>query len=400
MSEAPLIETAADLEALVERARDHEAVALDTEFVWERTYYPGLGLVQVGLGGDDIALLDTTAIPDLSALGALLEDEGVEKVLHDAAQDLQILARATGSQPANAFDTQRAAGLVGLTATLSLQDLVEWAVGVRLDKGETRSDWLRRPLSDSQVHYAAADVRYLLDARAKILGEAERLGRTAWVASEMERYDDPALYDEADETDAVDRVKGRGIGRMSGRQRAVLRAVAAWREREARALDRTRRMVLPDEALVAVAERGPRTEDDLRKLKLTDRQVGRYGRGLLDAVEAGAATEPERVQRRGRPGPDDHRRAARLLVAQGFLAGRCEREGVDSVLVATKSQLSDLVEAGPDAVPDAYPGWRYDFVGRDLEALLRGDLAVTLEGPDGWPIAAPPAANGRGGAGR
>ena len=399
MSEFPLIDTVSALDDLVARARGLEAVALDTEFVWERTYYPGLGLVQVGLGGDDIALLDTTAIPDLSALGALLEDAGVQKVLHDAAQDLQILARATGSRPVNAFDTQRAAGLVGLSATLSLQDLVEWAAGVRLDKGETRSDWLRRPLSDSQLHYAALDVRYLLDARRKILGEAERLGRAGWVASEMERYDEHSLYEEADPDDAVDRVKGRGLGRMSGRQRAVLRAVAAWREREARALDRTRRMVLPDDALVAVAERGPRTEDDLRKMKLTDRQVGRYGRGLLDAVEAGVAAEPERVARRGRPGPDDHRRAARLLVAQGFLAGRCEREGVDSVLVATKSQLADIVEAGPDAVAEAYPGWRYDFVGRDLEALLRGDLAVGLEGPDGWPVAAPPSENGTGGAG-
>ena len=219
MSEPVLIDTVAGLEDVVARARRLDAVALDTEFVWERTYYPGLGLVQVGLGGSDIALLDTTAIPDLSPLGGLLEDGGVQKVLHDAAQDLQILARATGSQPVNAFDTQRAAGLVGLPATLSLQDLVEWAAGVRLDKGETRSDWLRRPLTDSQLGYAAADVRHLLDARRKILAEAEARGRAAWVASEMGRYDERSLYDEADAVDAVDRVKGRGLGRMSGRQR-------------------------------------------------------------------------------------------------------------------------------------------------------------------------------------
>lgn len=391
MSEFPLIDTTDGLREVVARARTLEAVALDTEFVWERTYYPGLGLVQVGFGGDDIVLLDTTAIPDLTPLGDLLEDSGVQKVLHDAAQDLQILARASDSQPVNAFDTQRAAGLIGLSATLSLQDLIEWAVGVRLDKGETRSDWLRRPLTDSQIHYAAADVRYLLDARRKILDQAEARGRTQWVASEMERYDAPSLYEEADPHDAVDRVKGRGLGRMSGRQRAVLRSVAAWREREARVLDRTRRMVLPDDVLVQVAERGPRSEGDLRKLKMTDRQVSRYADSLLGAVEAGIEADPEHVARRGRPGPDDHRRAARLLVAQGFLAGRCEREGVDSVLVATKSQLSDIVEAGPESVAEAYPGWRYDFVGRDLEALLRGDLAVGLEGPDGWPVATPPA---------
>jgi ribonuclease D len=384
-----LIDTPGVLRSLCDRARTHDAVALDTEFVWERSYYPALGLVQVGLGGDDVHLVDTVALEgELGPLGDLLADPGTVKVLHDAAQDLQILARATGAQPANAYDTQRAAGLVGQTATASLQDLVEWATGVRLDKGQTRSNWLQRPLSDKQAAYAEDDVRYLLDVYHKLREEVEARDRTRWVASEMARYDDPGLYQEADLGDAVDRLKVRGLGRLSGRQRAVLRAVAAWREGEARRLDRTRRMVLPDDVIAKVAERMPRSPDDLRKIKLTDRQVSRYADGLLGAVEAGTEAEPERVERRGRPGPDDHRRAARLLIAQGFIAGRCEREGVDSLLIATKSELTDLVEAGPDAVRDALPGWRYEFAGRDLEALLRGDLAVRLDGPGGWPVAA------------
>lgn len=388
LSETPLIDTTGALAALVERARGHEAVALDTEFVWERTYFPGLGLVQVGLGRDDVHLVDTSAIEDLGPLRALLEDRGVQKVLHDAGQDLQILARASGAAPANVFDTQRAAGLVGLPASLSLQDLVEWATDVRLEKGETRTDWLQRPLSDNQLRYAEDDVRYLLDVWQKLRDEAAERGRTAWVEAEMERYESPTLYEDADPTDAVDRVKARGLGKFSGRQRAVLRSLAAWREREARRLDRTRRLVLPDDVLVRIAERGARSTNDLEKLRLTDRQVHRYGPGLLDAVAEGTAAEPEHVVRRGRPGPDDHRRAARVLVAQAFVAGRCEREGVDPVLVATKSQLADIVEAGPEAVAEAYPGWRYDFVGRDLEQLLRGDLAVRLDGPDGWPVKA------------
>lgn len=384
-----LIDTPDRLRQLCDRAREHDAVALDTEFVWERSYYPALGLVQLGLGGDDVHLVDTVALEgELGPLGDLLADPGVVQVLHDAAQDLQILARATGAVPVNTFDTQRAAGLVGQTATASLQDLVEWAAGVRLDKGQTRSDWLRRPLSEQQASYAEDDVRYLLDVYHRLRDEAEARGRTAWVEAEMARYDDPTLFEESDVDDAVDRVKVRGIGRMTGRQRAVLRTVAAWREGEARRLDRTRRMVLPDEALAAVAERMPTSQDDLRKLRLTDRQLHRFGDGLLAAVAAGTEAEPEAVERRGRPGPDDHRRAARLLVAQGFLAGRCEREEVDSMLIATKSELADLVEGGPDAVREAFSGWRYDFAGRDLEALLRGDLAVRLDGPDGWPIAA------------
>ena len=384
----PLVDTVDALAAVVDRARAQEAVAVDTEFVWERSYYPALGLVQIGLGGDDIVLVDTVGIDSLEPLGELLEDADTVKVLHDATQDLQILARATGATPQRAFDTQRAAGLVGLTATTSLQDLVEWAAGVRLDKGETRTNWLQRPLTEAQARYAEADVLYLLDARDKLRAEARDRGRLDWVEAEMERYDDPALYEESDPVDAVDRVKARGIGKLSGRQRAVLRAVSTWREVTARDLDRTRRMVLPDDVLMRVAERSPGSASDLRALRLTDRQEARYGAGLLDAVAAGVAADPEPTQRRGRPGPEDHRRAARLLVAQGFVAGRCEREGVDSVLVATKSQLTGLIEAGPSAVAEALPGWRYDFIGRDLEALLRGDLAVRLDGADGWPVAA------------
>ncbi len=388
MNRLSWIDTPDALASLCARVRTADAVALDTEFVWERTYYPGLGLIQIGLGGDDIHLVDTVALEgEMASLGEVLADPGVVKVLHDATQDLQILSRATGARPVRAFDTQRAGGFVGLTASASLQDLVEWAVDVRLDKGETRSNWLRRPLSESQAEYAADDVRYLLDVYHKLRAEAVERDRLDWVLEEMERYDDSALYTDTDPSDAVDRVKAKGIGRMSGQQRAVLRSVAAWREATARDLDRTRRMVVPDEVLATVAERAPASEDDLLALRMTDRMVARYGDGLLAAVAQGQDAEPEPYARRGRPGPEDLRRAARLLVAQGFLAGRCETTGLDAPLVATKSQLSDVVEAGPDAVADALPGWRYAFVGRDLEALLRGDLAVRLGGAEGWPEA-------------
>ncbi len=381
-----MIDTPDALAALIDRARAARAVALDTEFVWERSFYPDLGLVQVGLGGDDTHLVDPLAL-DLAPLGALLADPSVVKVLHDAGQDLQILARATGARPVNVFDTQRAAGLAGYSGTSSLQDLVDAVAGVRLDKGETRSDWLKRPLTDSQQAYAADDVRYLLDVHDTLVAAADARGRTAWVAEEMSRYETDELFEASDPQDAVDRVKARDIGRLNARQRAVLRALAAWREGEAIELNRTRRMVLPDEALVDLARISPRSPDDLRQSRLTDRQMDRFGAGLVAAVEAGFEAPPESVERRGRPGPEEERDAARLLVAQAFVAGRCAREGVDPALVATKSQLKDAIEAGADAVADLLPGWRGAFLGDDLAALLRGDLAVRLSTDDGWPVA-------------
>jgi ribonuclease D len=376
-----VIDTADALDALVDRCLAAEAVALDTEFVWERTFVPALGVVQVGLGPDDVHVVDAVAL-DLAPLGRVLASPDTQILLHDAGQDLQILARATGARPRNVFDTQRVAGLVGLSGSISLQELVGWATGVHLEKGETRTDWLRRPLSEAQVEYALDDVRYLPAVRERLMADAAARGRTAWIAEEMARYEDAALFEPADEMEAVTRLKVAGVGRLSGRARAILRQLAAWREREARDLDRTRRMVLPDEGLVDLAVRAPRTEDDLARTPLTDKQRARFGAGILAAVEAGIAAEPEEGERRGRPGPEDERDAARLLVAQAFLAGRCAAEGVDAALVAPKAVLKEIVDRG-DA--SALTGWRAAFIGDDLGRLLRGDLALRLDGPDGWP---------------
>ncbi|MFB3132499.1 MAG: ribonuclease D, partial [Rhodothermales bacterium] len=191
-----MIATPQALEALIARALEAECVALDTEFVWERTYYPQLGLVQVGFAEDDSALIDTVACRDLAPLGRLLAAPEVVKILHDAPQDLTILRRITGSSPKNIFDTRRAAGFVGLSATLSLGDLLREILGVALPKTETRTNWLRRPLSAEQHAYAHSDVRYLPAARAELLARLRQRHRETWFYEEMNAYDDPALYAE------------------------------------------------------------------------------------------------------------------------------------------------------------------------------------------------------------
>lgn len=380
-----MIDSASDLAALIDRARDAGAIALDTEFVWERTYYPRLGVVQLGLGESDVHLIDAAAL-DLTPLASLLEDPSITLILHDAAQDLQILARAAGATPRAVFDTQLAGGFVGIGATNSLQDLVAWASGITLKKGATRSDWLQRPLTEEQRHYAAEDVRYLHAARRRLLDAAASYGRTAWVMEEMRGYDDPALTEENDPMEAVARVRGRGLGRLSGRQRAVLRSLAAWREREARRLDRPRRHVLPDDALIDVAKRGPSSRAELSKTRLTDRQLASYADGLLTALEEGRAAEPEPRSPRGALNGELMR--ARLRAARALTAGRCATAEMDEPMVATKSDLQMLVAAGPDADPERHAllrGWRREFVGAALVEFLRGDLAVRLNGPNGWP---------------
>jgi ribonuclease D len=381
-----MVSTPDALAALVARAREAEAVALDTEFVWERTYYPRLGVVQLGLGPRDVHLLDAAAL-DLTPLGALLADPAVVKVLHDAPQDLTILRRATGASPATVFDTQRAAGFVGLPATLSLQDLVAETAGVTLHKGATRSNWLRRPLSDEQVAYAEDDVRYLLDARRGLLDRAAARGRQAWVEEEMRRYDAPARYEAAEPEDQLDRVKGRGLGALSPLQRAVLRELAAWREREARRRDLPRRRVLDDEVLVETARQLPERIEALKVPGAPEKVLRRHADDLLAAVRRGRAVPPEdRPRRPARPEDEDRLQAATTFL-QAFVAGRCAREGVDPALVVTKADLRALALTGATADPAAHEvlrGWRGQFVGAHLLGLLRGEAAVTLDA-DGWP---------------
>jgi ribonuclease D len=382
-----MTDTPEALAALVERARCAEAVALDTEFVWERTYYPRLGVVQVGLGEDDVHLLDAAAL-DLAPLGAVLEDAAVVKVLHDAQQDLTILRRATGASPRNVFDTQRAAGFVGLTATISLQDLFAETVGVALPKGHTRSDWLRRPLSAEQAAYAEDDVRYLLAARRVLVERARERGRFDWVEEEMRRYDDAALYEERDTEDQGDRVKARGVGALSPVQRTVLRELAIWREGEARRRDLPRRRVLDDDALVATARQMPEKIEALRLPGASEKVLRRHAEDLLAAVRRGRAVPPEGRPRRPERDPDEERLQAVTSLLQAFVAGRCTREDIDPMLVATKADLRALATDGPEADPDTHEvlrGWRHMFIGADLLALLRGEAAVTLDEAEGWP---------------
>ncbi|MDR2849851.1 MAG: ribonuclease D, partial [Verrucomicrobiota bacterium] len=228
------VTTAAGLEAVAARLLESEAVAVDTEFFWERTYYPVLGLIQLATA-DGCWMIDTVALDDLRPLGPVLSSPAVIKLLHDAQQDLSILVRATGAAPRTVFDTRLAAGFAGLSSTGSLQALLRDALGIDLAKAETRSDWLRRPLSEGQLRYAAEDVVYLIRLRDTLLARCANDTVRAWLDEELAGLDEPALYGDRDPRLMYLRVKGGP--RLAARPLAVLREAAAWRENEARQQD-------------------------------------------------------------------------------------------------------------------------------------------------------------------
>jgi ribonuclease D len=381
-----MIDTPDALQALVTRALDADAVALDTEFVWERTYYAQLGVVQLGLGGDDCHLIDAQAL-DLAPLGPLLASPDVVKVLHDAVQDLQILHRATGALPKNVFDTQRAAGLAGLSSTTSLLDLLQETVGVKLDKSQTRTDWLQRPLTSEQRHYALEDVRTLLDARAELMRRAEAAGRLDWVEEEMEDLDDPNLYTENPPTDAYDRVKARGISKMSASQRATLYHLAAWREEEARRQDRPRRRILDDSVLGALAVRRPRSPQKLRVRGLDERDARRYEDVLLDVVRYAADNEQDAPPVSLRE-PDDPRMDARAALAHALVLGLGTAAGIDPGLIGSRADARAFAVAVDQDAERDHPmglGWRGRFAGAPIAAVLRGQATVSANA-DGLPV--------------
>ena len=370
-----MINAPADLAFLVERATQAECVALDTEFVWERTYYPKLGVVQVGFSQEECFLIDVIAIQDIAPLGRLLADPAVTKIIHDAQQDLTILRRVTGAYPQKVFDTRCAAGFAGLSASISLRDLVQEVAGIELEKTESRTDWLRRPLSERQTLYAIEDVRYLPTVRDRLLARARDRGLEAWLLEELAGYDDSDSYEEKDPRVQFRRIKA--AKRLSARDSAILRELAAWREEEACRRDRPRGHVVPDGTLVSLAQRKPRLISELTSFKgLSEREVLRSGGAILEVLEKGlAATVEERPPLPEYSVQERTLNARRTDFALAYLKRKSISHGIDPQLVASRSEVKAFICEGVSATPSRHRllrGWRRLFFGEELLKLLKG----------------------------
>ena len=360
-----MISAPAALRSLVDRLQEEACLAFDTEFTWERTYYARLGLVQIAAADGRCFLVDPLAAGDLLALGELLANARIVKILHDAPQDLMILRRATGVAARNVFNTRLAAGFAGLASTLSLANLLAETVDVHLAKAHTRADWLARPLAPEELDYAADDVRYLPEVAERLRARARAAGVEAWLDEDLAALDDPALTADKPVADAYLRI--RAATNLAPRPLAALRELAAWREQAARTADLPRRWLLEDGELVAIAAALPQTPDGL---KLKPPAVARWGAELLAAVRR-AQEMPEADL----PPPifQPPRAAAFRKELDSVLADiqtRAAARGVDPALVCSRYDLARLLQAGQEARPEEHAllhGWR---------AALAGDLGL------------------------
>lgn len=372
-----LVTDTASLAALCERLRTEPFVTVDTEFMRERTYYPELCVVQLG-GAAENAVIDAMAAGmDLAPLSALMRDEAVLKVFHAARQDIEIFLELFGAVPKPVFDTQVAAMVAGFGDQVGYDALVSALTGGQIDKAHRFSDWSARPLSPAQVTYAAADVTFLHTAYLRLRERLEQEGRTDWVLEEMEVLARPATY-RADPDAMWERLRPRtGNRRLLG----VLRATAAWREREAQRVNIPRQRLMRDESLMEVAATAPDTAEALARCRGLSRGFaeGRSGAGLLAAIAAAAALPDDGLPEapRGREGAKPSPALVSLLKV--LLAAKCEEYDVAPKLVASSDDIDRLVlEDAPD-VP-ALAGWRRRIFGEDALALKGGRVALGVAG--------------------
>jgi ribonuclease D len=363
-----LITTSERLEELSTELLAAEAIAVDTEFFWESTFYPILGLVQLARGDGACWLVDAVSIKYLRALGPVMASTSVTKVLHDAPQDLSILARATGAMPRTIFDTRLAAGFAGFGATCSLQTLLRQVSGIELSKAETRSNWVHRPLSSNQLRYAADDVLHLLKLREQLLATCANDTVRGWLKEELTRLDDPAVYQEREPRLMYLRVKGSF--RLRADELAILRELAAWREEEARQRDWPRGHVLPDNVLVTLAQRKPRDMASLTEINdLPHNMPAAVTADLLTTISRGLAIKESDCPRPANENGSKHKiknRSDRILAR---ISSDCAIHHIDPTLVASRTELESflqLLDQGTATEHLFATGWRRTFITETL----------------------------------
>jgi ribonuclease D len=358
MSPVPLSDQPA-VAALAQRLAEAPWIALDTEFLRERTYRAQLCLLQFALPGEALCV-DPLAAVELAPLRPALTVNR-PKILHAARQDLEVLWPLFGAV-APVFDTQIAAALAGFPAQVGYSELVRQLLGVTLDKGQTRTDWSKRPLSAAQLHYAIDDVIHLAALRDALLEKLERLGRLAWLDEDLhELAREDRLFVDPDKAHA----RLRFGGELDPDRARLLRLLAAWRERRAADKDRPRSWILDDAALRSLVLQPPRSAAALAQVtELAPGFIERSGSAILRLIEeAGLPSQLPPPAARPRPDPELQARIKRLA---SIVQGRATELGVVAELLATRRDLESIARGDSDA--EVLQGWRLDVVGAELLA--------------------------------
>ncbi|MEN8107673.1 MAG: ribonuclease D [Pseudomonadota bacterium] len=369
----PFINTADELTAFCGRLSQAPWIALDTEFLREKTYYPKLCLVQVATP-DMVACIDPLALDDLTPLLDVIFDSNITKVMHAARQDMEIFYYLRGAAPAPIFDTQVAALLLGLPDQVGYGTLVQELLNVKLHKLHSRTDWTQRPLEDAQLHYAADDVIYLVQAYELMLDKLQTSGRLEWLSDDFTALSNPDLY-AAHPENAWLRVKG--ANKLSGATLAILQALAAWRETRAQRADRPRGWLMRDDVLLDIARHAPKNTEQLARIRgIHENTVRKSGDDLLQLITDAAGTTPrplppKKFRQRMTPSQD-----AAVDVMQAVVRLVAAENGINPSVLANRNQLEQLLLGNTD-VP-ILQGWRKQLTGEHLQGFLDGEIGIRM----------------------
>jgi ribonuclease D len=369
------IDNTADLQELCAHLREQPFVAVDTEFHRERTYYAQLALLQVA-STERVACIDPLADVDLAPLYEVLADESCLKVVHAGRQDLEVFFDRTQKVAAPVFDTQVAAALLGYGDQIGYAALVSRMCKVSLDKAHGRTDWMRRPLDEAVIRYAADDVRYLVKVYERMRDELDEHGRAAWLADEQADLLSERTY-RPDLRELWRRLKG--AKKLKGVERAAASEMTAWREREARRADRPKKRVLSDDAIVDLARQRPRDPQKMERIRSLDPGARkRYGRDLLKCIATAAALDESEWPEAPPRGPDADVDDAVLDALMGVCRVKAREHSLSASMLATRGELEKLAAGDEDVRP--LHGWRREVVGQDLLGFLRGEHALVVDG--------------------
>lgn len=372
------INTNKDLSDFVQFAVQHKEYYLDTEFHREKTYFPQLALIQIACG-DRIAVIDPVSA-DAKLLRPLLEGPHL-CILHAGQQDLDVLMQSVGFIPSQMLDTQLCAGFVGYSQP-SLASLLQAKLKILVPKGDRLTDWLRRPLTRDQLQYAASDVAYLPELSRMIFEELEERGRMKWASDACEELRVRPTGPNAPQ-DAWLRVKD--VRTLKGKSRWVAQAVAHWREERAMDLDMPPRHVLSDIAILGVAQRAPKTTEDLLQSRGVDHRHanGNQGRAILEAIASGVRKASDGDLSFPSSDSDDVDKSLRSAVTlvSAWIAELARQSDLDVGLLGTRKDINDLLNQVDGA--RLKTGWRAEIVGNDVEDLVAGRKALTFTPEDG-----------------
>jgi len=362
------------LNDLCNRIQQAPWIALDTEFLREKTYYPVFCLLQIATP-EWVVCVDPIALPDLSELFLVINDPETVKVLHSCRQDLEIFYQLMGEVTFPVFDTQVAAPLLGFQENPGYAMLVSSFLNINLSKAHTRTDWSARPLSPEQIQYAADDVIYLCQIYQIMSQKLEDLGRLNWLDKDFELLKNKELYQISPEN-AWLKIKGRN--RLTGKQLSIVQVLTEWRERTAQSENRPKNWLFRDDLLLELAKLQPVTIAELEKVRsVNERSVKRYGKTICHLIAEAKNSSPIPIVDKTKPTKKTANQEAVLDVLTAVVRMRADDNSLNPMILASRKELEKLLFGEADN--PILSGWRYSMVGKELEGLLQGQFSLTLK---------------------